>query len=177
MRGRIVLATAALAAALTLSGCQQSSEQPTDTATSLEEYAKQDCEISMDGTRRLAELNNDVLKQISHPEILADTVVKMAQVFRDIADKGERLGDAPNGEGAGGTSAAVVALRQLATDLDESASGFRASKSDADHAAALTEFQKTLASAGPTVAEFKSKYPTPKLDEVEKAIPGCRSGQ
>jgi hypothetical protein len=165
---RILFATMSVMAVI-LGGCSSR----TDSAMSLDEYAKRDCAISADLMGKLKTLQQEVTENLTYPSVMADKTASIADLYKDAAVKTEKLGDPPNGEGVGQTKAAAETLRSMAADLEQSASKLRSAMTEDQIAASIEDLMNAFGKAGPALAEFNARYQTPEVDALEKKIPGC----
>jgi hypothetical protein len=139
----------------------------------LDAYAQQDCTLKMDFQVKVEPLLRDLSASGAHPSSAADTLSSMSKLLDDAAAKVEELGDPPNGEGEGGAKAGADMIRSMAKDYDRLATAIRTAETDDELEAAFDEAQQVFSRFGPLLREYQQKYPTPELDEAEKAIPGC----
>jgi hypothetical protein len=121
-------------------------------------------------------LEQELMNNMSQPSLLADSVSRIAQLYRDLAAKTDELGDPPNGEGKGGASAGAEVLRSFAKQIEQISADIRSTKTRDDLAVNFNKYSQTLSNVGPTIHEFKAKYSAPELEKVEKGIPGCYTG-
>jgi hypothetical protein len=152
-----------------LSGCHSS-----DTSgDALGDWVKKECAIVADFKDRLGHLTRDFATNAKDQTALADTVQKMADLYDEVMKKDDGLGDPPNGEGTGDGDELEKATRSLIDELHGVASDFRSAKSNADIQAAISRMNNAIAKSMTTAAEWKKNHPTPEIDRLEKAYPGC----
>ena len=161
----------AILSALTsfLGGCNS-----TDTGRpSLDEYVKKECAITVDFKDRLGRLTRDFATNAKDQSALADTVQNIANLYDELIAKDNELGDPPNGEGTADSNEVERAARSLAHELHGVATDIRTAKTNDDVQTAITRMNNAIVKSTTTAAEWKKKHPTPELDRLEKAYPGC----
>jgi methyl-accepting chemotaxis protein len=141
-------------------------------STSLDAYVKKECAILVDFRDQMGQLTKEFAINIRDQAAMADTVQKIADLFRDTQLKADELGDAPNGEGTGGDEV-EQAMRTLVDQLDKIANEMRAANSDQEVQAAVGRMNHAIMKAMTTAADWKKSHPTPELDRAKAAIPGC----
>lgn len=167
VRNRSVAILSALT--VVLSGCDAS-----DTGTvSLEEYVKRECTLLVDFNDRMAHLTRDLATKSKDQAALADTVQRMADLYHELIVKSEELGDSPNGEGKDDSGEVEQAARSLADTLDEVATDIRNAKNNDEAQAAIGRMNDAIVESMTTAAEWEKTHPTPELDRLKEAYPGC----
>ena len=173
MRKRHILFVIVAGSAIALSACSADEAGTPKSQISLDEYAKRDCALSKEYQDKLLALQKEFQTNAYYPATMGDTLANISKLYREVADKVEKLGDPPNGEGSGGSKAGAQMMRALANSIDNSAASFRAAKNEAEISAAVTAFMTSFGNVSSDIAELEKKYPTPELDAAEKKIPGC----
>jgi len=163
--------SAAILSALTLflGSCNES-----DTGkASLDDYVKKECAITVDFKDRLGRLTRDFATNAKDQTALAATVQDIADLYDELIAKDNELGDPPNGEGTSDSDEVERAARSLADELHKVATDIRTAKTDDDVQAAIARMNDAIVKSTTTAAEWKKKHPTPEIDRLEKAYPGC----
>jgi hypothetical protein len=140
---------------------------------SLDDYVKKECAIIVDFNGRLSRLTRDFATNAKNQPALADTVQHMADLYDEMISKDGQLGDPPNGEGGGDSPEVEQAAKSLATALHAASTDIRDAKSNAEVKGAITRMNDAIAKSSTTAADWKKNHPTPEIDRLKKAIPGC----
>jgi hypothetical protein len=156
------------ALAVVLGGCTSDTGK-----ASLDDYVKKECAITVDFKDRLGHLTRDFATNAKDPTALADTVEQIADLYDELIAKGDELGDPPNGEGTDDGDEVERAGRSLVDELHGVATDIRTAKSDDDLQAGMTRMNNAIVKSTTTAAEWQKKHPTPELDRLKKAYPGC----
>jgi hypothetical protein len=163
--------TVAMLSAMTviLSGCDAN-----DTGNAaLDDYVKKECAIIVDFKDRLGRLTRDFATNAKDQTALADTVQHIADLYDELIAKDHELGDPPNGEGTSDSDEVERAARSLVDELHKVATDIRSAKTNDDVQAAIARMNDAIVESTTTAAEWKKKHPTPEIDRLEKAYPGC----
>lgn len=166
---RNVVVATILALIVVLGGC--STKAAGDSA--LEDYVKKECAIVVDLRNRLAGLTRDLVDNSKDQAALADTVQDIANAYDENIAKGKQLGDPPNGEGTGDDAEVEQAAKNLSDVLGQVATDIRTAKTNAEVQAAMAHMNDTILKSTTVAADYKRAHPTPEIDRLEKAIPGC----
>jgi methyl-accepting chemotaxis protein len=157
------------AMAVVLSGCHAN-----DTGkASLDDYVKKECAITVDFKDRLGRLTRDFATNVNDQTAMADTVQHIADLYDEVIAKDHELGDPPNGEGTSDSDEVERAARSLVDALHKVATDIRTAKTNEDVQAAIARMNDAIVKSTTTAAEWKKKHPTPEIDRLQKAYPGC----
>ena len=157
------------AMAVVLSGCHANDA---DTA-SLDDYVKKECAMTVDFKDRLGRLTRDFATSINDQTAMADTVQQIADLYDEVIVKDHELGDPPNGEGTSDSGEVERAVRFLVDELHKVAMDIRTAKTNEGVQAAIARMNDAIVKSTTTAAEWKKKHPTPEIDRLKKAYPGC----
>jgi methyl-accepting chemotaxis protein len=152
-----------------LSGCSSSDTK----SASLDEYVKKECALTVDFKDRMAHLTHDFATNAKNQEALADTVQSMADLYNELIAKDHELGDSPNGEGNDDSGEIDQAARSLVDTLGKVATDIRGAKNDAEAQAAMNRMNDAIVKSTTTAEKWQKSHPTPELDRLKKAYPGC----
>jgi methyl-accepting chemotaxis protein len=152
-----------------LSGCNSSDSKN----VSLDEYVKKECALTVDFKDRMAHLTHDFATNAKNQEALADTVQSIADLYDELLAKTKELGDSPNGEGKDDSGEVEQAARSLADTLGKVATDIRGAKNDAEAQAAMNRMNDAIVKSTTTAEKWQKSHPTPELDRLKKAYPGC----
>lgn len=166
-RSSLIVMVSALT--VVLNGCTAVDTEP----MSVEEYVMRECAITVDFKDRLGVLTRDFATKFKNRAALADTVQAMSDLYEEVLVKSEELGDPPNGEGTDDGGEVEQAARTLVVELDKAATDIRGATTDDEVQAAIGRMNDTILKSANIAAEFKKNQPTPELDELKKAHPGC----
>jgi methyl-accepting chemotaxis protein len=170
MGGWQILSTAILSTlALGFAGCGANNTDQ----MSLDDYVKKSCAITVDFNDRLGRLTHDFATNAKNQNALAGTVQDMADLYDELIIKSDELGDSPNGEGTGDDAEVEQAVKSLATELRAVSTDIRDAKSNGEVKAAISRMNDAIVKSTATAADWQKKHPTPELDRLKKAIPGC----
>ena len=158
---------AALLLSLIVSGCGANSEN-----TSMDAYVHRECTLLIGFRDQMGRLTKEFATNMRDQSAMADTVQKIADLYREFLVKADELGDAPNGEGAGGEQVEQAA-RTLVDQLDKVANDIRDARSDNEVRAAVNRMNDAIMKATTAAADWDKDHPTPELDRAKAAIPGC----
>ena len=97
----------------------------------------------------------------------------IADLYDESIAKAHELGDPPNGEGTSDSDEVERAARSLVDELNKVATDISSAKTDDDVQAAIARMNDAIVQSTTTAAEWRKKHPTPELDRLKRAYPGC----